>query len=162
MWLSARLKRQGQSADEDTLAFLAQRVEGNLLAAFQEIQKLAANLGSGPEQQAQAQIQALGDESSYLLNMQKSVTASKTIQTILAVPHTNILISGIIFQQATPTVPTRTLQLTGVAKTREALRSFDAALSALPYVSSADLPISSYAKDTDIPFTITLTGTLQP
>lgn len=35
------MKRQGQSADADTLTFLAQRVEGNLLAAFQEIQKLA-------------------------------------------------------------------------------------------------------------------------
>lgn len=40
-WISVRLKRQNQSADTDTLAFLAQRVEGNLLAAFQEIQKLA-------------------------------------------------------------------------------------------------------------------------
>ena len=41
LWIAARLKRQNQSADADTLAFLAQRVEGNLLAAFQEIQKLA-------------------------------------------------------------------------------------------------------------------------
>ena len=41
LWIAARLKRQNQSADVDTLAFLAQRVEGNLLAAFQEIQKLA-------------------------------------------------------------------------------------------------------------------------
>jgi DNA polymerase III subunit delta len=40
-WIAARLKRQNQSADADTLTFLAQRVEGNLLAAFQEIQKLA-------------------------------------------------------------------------------------------------------------------------
>ena len=40
-WITTRLKRQDQSADADTLAFLAQRVEGNLLAAFQEIQKLA-------------------------------------------------------------------------------------------------------------------------
>lgn len=40
-WISMRLQRQKQSADKDTLAFLAQRVEGNLLAAFQEIQKLA-------------------------------------------------------------------------------------------------------------------------
>jgi DNA polymerase-3 subunit delta len=40
-WIDTRLKRQKQSADADTLAFLAQRVEGNLLAAFQEIQKLA-------------------------------------------------------------------------------------------------------------------------
>jgi DNA polymerase-3 subunit delta len=42
------MKRQGQSADADTLAFLAQRVEGNLLAAFQEIQKLALLFPAGP------------------------------------------------------------------------------------------------------------------
>ena len=47
-WIAARLKRQEQSADADTLAFLAQRVEGNLLAAFQEIQKLALLFPAGP------------------------------------------------------------------------------------------------------------------
>lgn len=39
-WLSGRLMRQAQSADTSTLEFLADRCEGNLLAAFQEIQKL--------------------------------------------------------------------------------------------------------------------------
>ncbi len=39
-WIAARMKRQGQSADADTLRFVAERVEGNLLAAWQEIQKL--------------------------------------------------------------------------------------------------------------------------
>lgn len=47
-WIADRLKRQQQSADADTLAFLAQRVEGNLLAAFQEIQKLALLFPAGP------------------------------------------------------------------------------------------------------------------
>lgn len=47
-WIAERLKRQGQSADSDTLTFLAQRVEGNLLAAFQEIQKLALLYPAGP------------------------------------------------------------------------------------------------------------------
>ncbi|MFA5825548.1 MAG: DNA polymerase III subunit delta [Gallionellaceae bacterium] len=47
-WIAARLKRQDQSTDEDTLIFLAQRVEGNLLAAFQEIQKLALLFPAGP------------------------------------------------------------------------------------------------------------------
>lgn len=41
LWIAARLRRQKQTADQDTLRFLAERVEGNLLAAFQEIQKLA-------------------------------------------------------------------------------------------------------------------------
>ncbi len=46
-WIAARLKRQDQSTDKDTLEFLAQRVEGNLLAAFQEIQKLALLFPAG-------------------------------------------------------------------------------------------------------------------
>jgi len=40
-WISARLARQGQRAASDVLEYLADRVEGNLLAAHQEVQKLA-------------------------------------------------------------------------------------------------------------------------
>lgn len=40
-WLAGRLEQQGQHADEQTLRFLADMVEGNLLAAQQEIHKLA-------------------------------------------------------------------------------------------------------------------------
>lgn len=39
-WLAERLARQKQSASPEGLAFLAAHVEGNLLAAHQEIQKL--------------------------------------------------------------------------------------------------------------------------
>ena len=47
-WLAGRLKEQGQSADEATLAFLSDRVEGNLLAAHQEVQKLGLLYPAGP------------------------------------------------------------------------------------------------------------------
>lgn len=40
-WIAGRLKAQKQNADADTLAFIADRVEGNLMAAYQEVQKLA-------------------------------------------------------------------------------------------------------------------------
>lgn len=40
-WIAQRLGAAGQRADEATLAFLAERVEGNLLAAHQELRKLA-------------------------------------------------------------------------------------------------------------------------
>jgi DNA polymerase-3 subunit delta len=46
-WIAGRMKRQEQSADEATLEFLADRCEGNLLAAFQEIQKLALLFPAG-------------------------------------------------------------------------------------------------------------------
>lgn len=39
-WIGTRLSAQGQSADRQGLDFIADRVEGNLLAAHQEIQKL--------------------------------------------------------------------------------------------------------------------------
>jgi len=39
-WIAERLARQQQGADTATLQFLAEQVEGNLLAAHQEIQKL--------------------------------------------------------------------------------------------------------------------------
>jgi DNA polymerase-3 subunit delta len=40
-WISHRFSLQGQRASEETLAFMADRVEGNLMAAHQEVQKLA-------------------------------------------------------------------------------------------------------------------------
>ena len=56
-WLSARLSMQGQKADDAALQFLATRTEGNLLAAHQEVQKLAllfpaGNLGLPEVEQA--------------------------------------------------------------------------------------------------------------
>jgi DNA polymerase-3 subunit delta len=47
-WLAGRLKAQGQDADAEALAFIADRVEGNLMAAFQEVQKLALLFPPGP------------------------------------------------------------------------------------------------------------------
>jgi len=40
-WIGARLARQNQQLDRATLQWMADKVEGNLLAAHQEIQKLA-------------------------------------------------------------------------------------------------------------------------
>lgn len=47
-WIAERLSLAGQSAQPETLALIAQRTEGNLLAAHQEIQKLALLLPPGP------------------------------------------------------------------------------------------------------------------
>jgi len=47
-WLAGRLADQAQEADHDTLQFLAEMVEGNLLAARQEVQKLALLFPAGP------------------------------------------------------------------------------------------------------------------
>lgn len=56
-WLEARLRRHGVRADRDAVQLLVERVEGNLLAAAQEIDKLAL-LAAGQTLDA-ARMQAL-------------------------------------------------------------------------------------------------------
>jgi|SRR5882672_278335 len=46
-WIAGRLRAQSQEADKETLDFIADRVEGNLLAAHQEVQKLALQFPAG-------------------------------------------------------------------------------------------------------------------
>ncbi len=46
-WIGTRLARQGQRASDTTLAFLSEACEGNLLAARQEIERLALLLPEG-------------------------------------------------------------------------------------------------------------------
>ena len=52
-WIAGRLRRQQQSADPESLKFIAERVEGNLLAAHQEIQKRALLYPAGKLSDAQ-------------------------------------------------------------------------------------------------------------
>jgi DNA polymerase-3 subunit delta len=47
-WIASRLAMQKQRADRDAIAFIVDRVEGNLLAAHQEIQKLGLLYPEGP------------------------------------------------------------------------------------------------------------------
>jgi len=46
-WLAGRLRAQSQDTAPETLEFIADRVEGNLLAAHQEVQKLALLFPAG-------------------------------------------------------------------------------------------------------------------
>ena len=46
-WIAARMKRHAQRASRETLSFLADHCEGNLLAAAQEIEKLGLLLPEG-------------------------------------------------------------------------------------------------------------------
>jgi len=57
-WIAARLARQKQRADSATLALIAERVEGNLLAAHQEIGKLGLLFPQGdlPADEARAAV----------------------------------------------------------------------------------------------------------
>ncbi|MES3009100.1 MAG: DNA polymerase III subunit delta [Pseudomonadota bacterium] len=48
-WISTRMAQYGMSADAEAIAILSDRLEGNLLAASQEIEKLRVLTGATPE-----------------------------------------------------------------------------------------------------------------
>lgn len=120
-----------------------------------------ANLALSHGKETNARLSALSDTATYLARLATTTTATGALRGVLAVPRPGITLTGLTF-----TPPTHSgdgqMVLTGSAATREALRTYDDALTQLPFVANADLPISAYAKDADIPFTITLTGTLMP
>lgn len=47
-WINARMRQQGLTPDREAVSLIADRVEGNLLAAQQEIEKLRLLCGEGP------------------------------------------------------------------------------------------------------------------
>ncbi len=88
-------------------------------------------------------------------------TASAAVKSILSVPRPGISLTALSF---TPAASGRggVVSLAGRASTREALRAYDLALSGEPFVTSVDLPISAYANESDISFTMKVTGTFTP
>ena len=63
-WIRERLSRHGLKADATAASLLAERVEGNLLAAHQEIEKLALLLPAG-ELTAETVMEAVADSARY-------------------------------------------------------------------------------------------------
>lgn len=63
-WFATRLAQHGQTASPETLAFLADHCEGNLIAARQEIEKLALLLPAGALEHS-AVVSAVADVARY-------------------------------------------------------------------------------------------------
>jgi len=127
-----------------------------------ELASIDASLEASQEKTIKARIKALEETTTYLLRLKTMPIAGNVIKEISAVPKKNITLHSFVFSSPKTVDGMSTLAISGVARTRESLREYSDSLRELPYVSTADLPISVYAKEADIDFTITLTGTLIP
>lgn len=126
-----------------------------------ELAGLGEELAGSEEQQVSTRVKTLNDNAAYLTQAASRVSASGAIRVIASTPRNNIRITGMSFSAGAAGKPS-TMNLSGVATTREALRTYVASLKALPYITTVDLPISAYAKETNIEFSIALTGTFTP
>ncbi|KND50129.1 MAG: hypothetical protein AB203_04055 [Parcubacteria bacterium C7867-008] len=122
---------------------------------------LDASLQTSEEKEVRARLSSLTDNVTYLNRLATTTAASDVVRRLLEVPRGGIQLSGFTYAPAGAKDSAR-MTLSGVAASRDTLRAYALALGQLPFVTNADLPISAYAKEVEIPFTITLTGTLKP
>ncbi|MEZ5478878.1 MAG: DNA polymerase III subunit delta [Thiolinea sp.] len=88
-WVARRLRSAGVQADEDAVRYLAERVEGNLLAAAQEINKLQL-LQSGAVLDVAAMAAAVADSSRFsVFDLAEAILAQdiKRLQHIVHILH---------------------------------------------------------------------------
>ena len=113
-------------------------------------------LSSANEKDLSARLATLSGDAAVLTTLASTPSASTILRTVLAVPRPGITLSGFSYTPSAKKVPS-TLSISGTATTRDSLRSYQLVLQGTPSVLSAALPVSAYAKDTNIMFTITLT-----
>lgn len=117
---------------------------------------LKASLSSADEAQLSARLSALSKDASTLLALSKPPSVTAQVSAMLAIPRPGITLSNFAYTAAAEPAAA-TLVVSGMANTRDSLRQYQLALQAAPFAASADLPVSAYAKDANIPFAITVT-----
>ena len=131
-----------------------------LQAKRTQLALLEGSLTSVEEQEVSTRLANLESDMNHLNRLEQQPSMGALMRAILEVPRAGITLSSFSFTPGEG--EESTLVMTGSAATRTALREYNLNLSGLPFVSKVDLPISTYAKETDLPFTITLSGTLTP
>ena len=117
---------------------------------------IESSLASSDEAELSARLDALSNDAATLVALGKAPSITGLMREILAVSRPGIALSGLAYTPANGKTPS-TLAVSGTAATRDALRQYQIALQAMPFVASADLPVSAYAQDSNIGFSITLT-----
>ena len=135
-----------------TYVFLA----GTEKANEAHLMAITSTLSSADDRALSERLSALSNDTNALVALAKNSSVSGIMRAILAVPRPGITLSDFLYTLGTGTSAS-TLTVSGLAATRDALRSYQLALQGVPFVSAAALPVSVYAKDTNITFTITLT-----
>ncbi len=116
---------------------------------------IESTLSATNEASLSERLSALTKDAALLTTLADAPSASATVRAALAVPRPGIALSGLVYTP--PAASNGSLVVSGTAATRDALRNYQLALEGAPFALVAALPVSAYAKDSDITFTITIT-----
>jgi hypothetical protein len=135
-----------------TYIFLSEDVK----AKKEQLEKIESQFSSPDEASFSSRLAALSNDAESLVALSNSKSVGTIVRSILAIPHPGI--SLLNFTYATPSGSNaKAMTISGVAATRSSLRNYQLSLQSDPSILSAVLPVSAYAKDADITFTITIT-----
>jgi hypothetical protein len=121
-----------------------------------QLASLTAKLSSSDEVALAQRLAALSENASRLTDLGKDPSISNTLREMLAIAHVGAALTALDYTPGDGK-QARVVKISGTAASRNALRNYQLALEGSPLVASASLPVSAYAKDTDIPFTIVVT-----
>ena len=112
-------------------------------------------LSSADEATLSTRLTALTNDATILMALADAPSASVVVRSVLAVSRLGVTLSSFTYTPAAGKTP-GTLLVSGIAATRDSLRSYQLALQSAPFTLSAALPVSAYAKDSGITFTVTV------
>ncbi|MBP6868677.1 MAG: hypothetical protein KBC16_01040 [Candidatus Pacebacteria bacterium] len=116
---------------------------------------------NGPKDEAGQKLEALNSDALRLQEVGGYISATETISSVLETLRTGIAITRFTYAPPSASGEGR-LSLTGRAESRTALDSFVKELRKNTRFSVIDLPISAYAKETNLEFTISISGDFTP
>lgn len=128
---------------------------GDIGAKQMHLKSIESNGSSVSEKTLTTRLQALSSSTQALATLAASPSASGLIRSFLNVSRPGVTITSWVY---TPPVAKGigTLSINGQAATRDALRKYQLALQQASFVKSADLPVSAFAQDSNISFTISI------
>ena len=121
-----------------------------------DLARIDAALSSSDEAALSERLAKLSANAASLTSISKARSVSTVIREILSIPRPGITLSGVSFAPSGDK-SSETAIVSGTSATRDSLRSYQLALQGAPFALSAILPVSAYAKDSNIAFAITIT-----
>jgi hypothetical protein len=121
---------------------------------------VASSLATSEGNELGTRVSALTTKADALISLSSAPSAAEAVRRVLSVPLGGVRVHGIAL--TLPENGEGQMRIMGTAPTRDSLRQYFAALEKLPGVSHADLPLSVYAEERDLPFSITLSGSFTP
>jgi hypothetical protein len=131
-------------------------LSGDVKAKKEQLENIKSQFSSSDEASLSSRLAALSSDAASLIALSNTKSVGTIIRGILAIPHPGI--SLLNFSYVTPSgLNSKAVTISGISATRSSLRNYQLSLQSDPSVLSAVLPVSAYAKDTEIAFTITIT-----